>query len=97
MRAVIRVPVEEFLRDTSKPNREYWDGVVSAKALPTKVHSMVQFALLIRLRGQVGQPFPKLTARISPTKYLVPDVCVRPSRCSCAVRFCRTMIGWALC
>jgi Uma2 family endonuclease len=28
------------------------------------------------LRGQGVQPLPELTVRISPTRYLVPDVCV---------------------
>ena len=70
------MPVEEYLRLTGKPYREYRDGVVSLKAMPTKLHSMVQYALLMLLRGQGVQPLPELTVRISPTKYLVPDVSV---------------------
>ena len=68
--------VEEFLRLTEKPYREYRDGVVSSKAMPTKLHSIIQFALLMLLRDQGVTPLPELTVRISPTKYLVPDVCV---------------------
>lgn len=69
-------PVEDYLRLTEKPYCEYRDGVVSPKAMPTKFHSIVQLALLMQLRGQGVRPLPELTVRISPTKYLVPDVCV---------------------
>jgi len=69
-------PVEEYLRLTEKPYREYRDGVVTPKAMPTKLHSLIQFAVQMLLRGQGVQPLPELTLRISPTKYLVPDVCV---------------------
>jgi Uma2 family endonuclease len=69
-------PVEEYLRLTGKPYREYRDGVVSPKATPTKLHSLIQFALQMLLRGQGVQPLPELTLRVSPTRYLVPDVCV---------------------
>jgi len=70
------MPVEEYLRLTEKPYREYRDGVTSPKAMPAKFHSIIQFALLMLLRAQGLQALPELTVRISPTKYLVPDVCV---------------------
>ena len=44
--------------------------------MPTHFHSIVQYALQILLRGQGVRALPELTVRISPTKYLVPDVCV---------------------
>src|SRR5580704_4228314 len=70
------MPVDEYLRLTEKPYCEYRDGAVSPKALPTKLHAIIQYALLILLRGQGVQALPELTVRISPTRYLVPDVCV---------------------
>jgi Uma2 family endonuclease len=70
------MPVEEYLCCTEKPNREYRDGVVTPKAMPTKFHAIVQRVLLTLLQNQGVQAFPELTLRISPTKYLVPDVCV---------------------
>jgi Uma2 family endonuclease len=76
MSATALMPVEEYLRLTEKPYREYRDGVVSAKAMPTKFHSIIQAALQTLLRSQGVRPLPELTVRISPTKYLVPDVCV---------------------
>jgi Uma2 family endonuclease len=68
--------VEEYLRLTEKPNCEYKDGVLYPKAMPTKFHSIIQFALSMLLRNQGVQPLPELTVRISPTHYLVPDVAV---------------------
>jgi len=76
MSTIALTSVEEYLSLTEKPYREYRDGVVSSKAMPTKLHSLVQFALQMLLRAQGVQPLPELTVRISPTKYLVPDVCV---------------------
>ncbi len=70
------MPVEEYLRLTEKPYREYRDGDVSAKTMPTKHHSVIQYALLMLLRNQGVQPLPELTVRLSATKYLVPDVVV---------------------
>jgi Uma2 family endonuclease len=76
MSATALMPVDEYLRLTEKPYREYRDGVVSAKAMPTKFHSIIQRILMTLLGNQGVQPYPELTVRISPTKYLVPDVCV---------------------
>jgi Uma2 family endonuclease len=70
------MPVEEYLSLTEKPYCEYRDGAVSPKAMPTKFHAIIQYALLMLLRRLGVQSLPELTVRISPTKYLVPDVCV---------------------
>jgi Uma2 family endonuclease len=70
------ISVDEYLRLTGKPYCEYRDGAVSAKAMPTKLHSIVQYALLMLLRAQGVQPFPELTVRLSPTRFLLPDVTV---------------------
>jgi len=70
------MPVEEYLRLTGKPYREYRDGLVTAKAMPTKFHSLIQYALLMLLRSKSHQAFPELTVRVSEARYLVPDVAV---------------------
>ena len=70
------MPVEAYLRLTEKPYREYRDGQVFPKAMPTKFHAIIQYALLMLLRAQGVQSLPELTVRVSPTRYLVPDVCV---------------------
>ena len=76
MSTVALMSVDEYLRLTEKPYPEYRDGTISAKAMPTKQHSIIQFALLMLLRAQGSRPWPELTLRLSPTRYLVPDVCV---------------------
>jgi Uma2 family endonuclease len=75
------VAVEDYLRLTEKPSREYRDGLLYPKAMPTKLHSIIQRVLVTLLQSASGnksgaQPFPELTLRISPTKYLIPDVAV---------------------
>ena len=68
--------VEEYLRLTEKPYGEYRDGVVCPKAMPTKLHSIIQRVLIMLLEKQGVEAFPELTVRTTPTRYLVPDVCV---------------------
>ncbi len=68
--------VDEYLRLTEKAYCEYRDGKVSQKARATKFHATIQRDLLMLLDNQGVQPLPELTVRISPTRYLVPDVCV---------------------
>lgn len=68
--------VDDYLRLTGKPHCEYRDGAVSPKAMPTKSHALIQYALLMLLRDQGVLPLPELTVRLSPTRYLAPDVSV---------------------
>src|SRR5271155_4315942 len=68
--------VDEYLRLTEKPYYEYREGSVSPKALPTKFHAIIQCVLMTLLQNQGVHALPELTVRISPTRYLVPDVCV---------------------
>ena len=70
------MPVDEYLRLTEKPYCECRDGAVFPKATPTKFHAIIQCTLMMLLQNQGFQVFPELTVRLSPTKYLVPDVCV---------------------
>jgi Uma2 family endonuclease len=76
MSASALVSIEEYLRYTGKPNCEYRDGAIFPKPMPTKQHSLIQYALLMLLRAQGVQPYPELTLRTSPTRFLVPDVAV---------------------
>src|SRR2546427_466977 len=70
------VSVEEYLARTGKPNCEYEDGVLHPKPMPTFSHSNLQYIATALLRGQGAHAFPELTVRLSPTKFLVPDVAV---------------------
>ena len=72
------MPVDEYLRLTEKPYREYRDGVVRAKPMPTKFHSALEFMLVLMLRKLGLDALHEVTVRLSPTKYLVPDVIAAP-------------------
>jgi len=68
------VSVEEYLRRTEKPNCEFVDGEVRPKAMPTWYHGLIQAALLRLLHEHGLVAAPEVTVRLSPTKFLVPDV-----------------------
>ena len=74
MGATTLVSVEDYLRRTEKPNCEYMDGVLCPKAMPTGFHGLLEFFLVELLRRAGLQAAPEVTVRISPTKYLIPDV-----------------------
>ncbi len=74
MSTVARVPVAEYLRITEKPNRECRDGVLYPKALPAKLHALIQQALILLLGKKGVTALPELTVRLSEAKYLVPDL-----------------------
>jgi Uma2 family endonuclease len=104
MSATILMPVEEYLRLTEKPYCEYREGAVSPKAMPTKFHAIIQYALLMLLRAQGVQALPELTVRISPTRYLVPDVSVAgdfpgpyPTLSCSAAKSCPPKTAWTPC
>jgi len=68
------ISVEEYLRRTEKPNCEYFDGLLYPKAMPTGFHGLLEFFLVEMLRRAGLQAAPEVTVRISPTRYLIPDV-----------------------
>src|SRR5580692_859638 len=72
------VPVEEYLRYSEKPNCEYREGVLYPKPMPTTFHGLLEFMLVVMLRRFGLQAAPEVTVRLSPTRYLVPDVIAAP-------------------
>ncbi len=72
------VPVEEYLRYAEKPNCEYRDGLLTPKPIPTTFHGLLEFMLVVMLRRLGLQAAPEVAVRLSPTKYLVPDVIAAP-------------------
>ncbi len=79
MSIVAIVSVEEYLHRTEKPYCEYVDGVLQSKAMPTKLHALAQYMLLVLLRRQGVEALPELTVRINATRYLIPDVAAAPT------------------
>jgi len=73
------VTVEEYLRLSVKPNCEYRDGILYPKALATTAHGVLLFTVALMLSHLGLQAAPEVTVRLSPTKYLVPDVIAAPA------------------
>ena len=68
------IPVEQYLRMTEKPYREYREGVLYSKPMPTWYHGAIQ-AMLAALLHKLGlQAGSEIAIRISQKKYLIPDV-----------------------
>jgi Uma2 family endonuclease len=78
MSAAAIVSVEDYLHRTEKPYCEYVDGVLYTKALPTTPHARAQFMLMTLLDKQGVEALAEVTVRITPTKYLIPDVIAAP-------------------
>ncbi len=74
MSAAAIVSVEDYLHRTEKPYCEYVNGVLNPKAMPTKLHAFAQYMLLVLLRRQGVEALAEVTVRLTPTKYLIPDV-----------------------
>ncbi len=66
--------VDEYLKYSSKPNAEYIDGVLRPKPMATSLHGLVIALLLALLRRQGIDARPEVTVRLSPTKFLIPDL-----------------------
>jgi len=78
MSAAPIVSVEDYLHRTEKPHCEYVDGVLHPKALSTTFHARAQYKLLVLLDRQGVEALAEVTVRITPTKYLIPDVIASP-------------------
>lgn len=74
MSATATVSVEEYLRRTEKPYCEYVDGVLYPKSMGTTLHSLIQKILLRLLDRQGVHALAEVHVRLSPTKFLIPDV-----------------------
>jgi Uma2 family endonuclease len=78
MSATTIVSVEDYLHRTEKPYCEYLDGVLRPKAMPTKLHALIQKILMTLLDSQGVEALAEVHVRLSPTEYLIPDVIAAP-------------------
>jgi len=78
MSATATVSVEDYLRRTEKPYCEYVDGVLYPKAMPTKLHALIQKILMRLLDAQGVQSLSEVHVRLTPTEFLIPDVIAAP-------------------
>lgn len=76
------VPLEEYLRGSYEPDVDYVDGVLEERSLGEIDHGALQRRLLVLLcslsDAVAARVFPETRVQVSPTRYLVPDLCVLP-------------------
>jgi Uma2 family endonuclease len=67
---------EQFQRSYGglKPYYEYWDGTPVQKSMPTRLHSLVQFLLVLLLRDAGYKAFSELELRVNADWHPIPDV-----------------------
>lgn len=68
------ISIEEYLRLTEKPYREYREGVLYEKPMPTWAHGIIQAALAALLNKTGLHAGSEISVRILETKILIPDV-----------------------
>jgi Uma2 family endonuclease len=75
-----RVPVEEYLATSYRPDCDYVDGEIEERNLGEKEHSILQrafvFLFLTNQKSWSVEVFPELRVQVSPTRYRVPDITV---------------------
>lgn len=80
MAAGTAILVDEYLRTTHHPDRDYVDGEVQERHSGTFDHSALQVALTLQLSRWMGQlalrPLTEMRVKVGPRAYRVPDVCL---------------------
>ena len=82
MATLTAVPVEEYLRTTYHPDREYVDGQLVERHVGEYFHSRLQglitALLMSRARDRRFRTFPELRVQVSDEpRYRIPDICVK--------------------
>jgi Uma2 family endonuclease len=80
--ALPHVPVEEYLHSSWRPDREYVNGVVVERSLPTGAHSLLQVILIAHFRALERnfkiKVFSEWRTQITKdAKYRIPDILLR--------------------
>ena len=74
------VPVEEYLRTTYRPDRDYVDGEVLERNLGERDHSELQREFIVYLCARAKRwgihVFPKQRVQVSAQRFRIPDICV---------------------
>jgi Uma2 family endonuclease len=82
MATLTAVPVEEYLRTTYRPDREYVDGQLVERHVGEYFHSRLQSLIVmilgLRERERRYRVFTELRVRVSAApRYRIPDICVK--------------------
>jgi Uma2 family endonuclease len=82
MSAGTLISLEEYLKTSYHPDREFRDGVVVERNLGKKAHSRMQRQLTRYVGNRARQwdieVFPEMRIRVRGNWYPIPDVCVYP-------------------
>jgi Uma2 family endonuclease len=80
MKTAALIPVEEYLRTTYDPDRDYVDGEVQERNWGELDHSDLQsefvYYFRIRRRKWKTYAFVEQRVQVSKTRFRIPDVCV---------------------
>ena|SRR5215472_10019798 len=74
MSAATLISVEEYLANPTVPESEYIDGVLRPRSMPTSLHSLISYLLIVMLRGQGVRALAEVSIRPSKTRFLIPDL-----------------------
>lgn len=77
----VHVSVEEYLRTTYRPDREYIDGELREKPVPTDLHGTVQMLIgqwfLNHMKEWGVTPASEVRTQVQPERFRLPDVSLR--------------------
>ncbi len=80
MKATMLVPLEEYLRTTYRPDRDYVDGEVLERNMGERDHSELQREFILYLCARAkkwgAHVFPEQRVQVSSQRFRIPDVCV---------------------
>ncbi|MBM3753273.1 MAG: Uma2 family endonuclease [Acidobacteria bacterium] len=80
MSVATQIAIEEYLRTSYRPDREYIDGEVRERNLGEQPHSLLQLRIAARfLRMDPGLrliPYVEWRVQVSMSRFRVPDICV---------------------
>ncbi|MGB9030842.1 MAG: Uma2 family endonuclease [Acidobacteriaceae bacterium] len=76
----VRIPVEEYLATSYRPDCDYVDGEIEERNVGEKEHSILQQALVFLFRTNRAdwkvEVYPELRVQVAPLRFLIPDVSV---------------------
>jgi Uma2 family endonuclease len=80
MKTAALIPVEEYLRTTYRPDRDYVDGEVLERNLGERDHSTLQGELFFYFRARKREwnvfVYPEQRIQVAQRRFRVPDICV---------------------
>jgi Uma2 family endonuclease len=82
MAAATQISVDEYLKTTYRPDRDYVDGEVQERNLGERDHSRPQMRLIMFFGAREREwgiiVMPEQRVQVTPNRFRIPDVCVLP-------------------